>query len=137
MQKGQKIYIKSEMNENPDWRLLENELLVSTTARKRYKISFQISFKPNQEIYISLIPPYTYSTLLKDIEQFNKSNDLKVDILTYSISGLAIPILTVTKDACSVHAKIKNLNRKRVFLISGRIHPSQTCSSFIINGIIR
>ena len=40
MQKGQKIYIKSEMNENPDWRLLENELLVSTTARKRYKISF-------------------------------------------------------------------------------------------------
>lgn len=62
--------------------------------------------------------------MLRDVEEFNKSGDVKVDILTHSITGLAIPLLTITKDAYS-QSKNKIMMRKRkVFLISGRIHPS-------------
>jgi hypothetical protein len=48
---------------------------------------------------VSLIPPYTYSQLLKDIEQYEKSPNVRVDILTHSVTGLAIPLLTITKGA--------------------------------------
>jgi hypothetical protein len=61
--------------------------------------------------------------VLRDVEEYNKSGDVKVDILTHSITGLAIPVLTITKDAYS-QSKSKAMKKRRVFLISGRIHPS-------------
>ena len=55
-----------------------------------------------------------------------------MQILTHSVSGLAIPILTITKNAKTS----KPDHNKKFFLISARIHPSETCSSFVINGLI-
>jgi len=61
--------------------------------------------------------------VLRDVEDINKSGDVKVDILAHSITGLAIPLLTITKDAYS-QSKSKIMKKRKVILISGRIHPS-------------
>jgi murein tripeptide amidase MpaA len=85
-----------------------------------------------------LIPPYTYSRLLRDIEEFESSPHFKVEVLTHTITGLAIPLLTITKGAAKERKKKMAVKqKKKVILISGRIHPSETCSSYIIVGLIR
>jgi hypothetical protein len=61
--------------------------------------------------------------MLKDIEIYEKSPNVKVDILTHSLTGLAIPLLTITKDAKDKKSKLTQF-KKKLFLISGRIHPS-------------
>lgn len=83
---------------------------------------------------MSLIPPYTYSDLLREVESYEKSANAKVDILTYSLAGLAIPVLTITKSAKTTSQTPKN---KNLYLITARIHPSETCSSFIVSALIQ
>jgi len=55
-----------------------------------------------------------------------------VDILTYSLIGLAIPLITFTNRKSEIHNK-----NKKVVLISCRIHPGETCGSFMAEGIIK
>ena len=83
---------------------------------------------------MSLIPPYTYSDLLRDVESYEKSANAKVDILTYSLAGLAIPIVTITRSAKTAPQAPKN---KNLYLVTARIHPSETCSSFIVSALIQ
>ena len=59
--------------------------------------------------------------MLKDVEEYEKHPNVKVDMLTHSITGLVVPILTIAKEA---KKKMKTLGKKKLFLISGRIHPS-------------
>lgn len=59
--------------------------------------------------------------MLRDVESYEKSPHLKVDILTYSLAGLAIPILTITKSAKNAAQSPK---KKNLYLITARIHPS-------------
>lgn len=84
-----------------------------------------------------MIPPYTYSRLLKDIETFEQSPNVRVEVLTHSITGLAVPLLTVTKGAAKEKkSKAGVKSKKKMMLLSGRVHPSETCSSFILSGLI-
>lgn len=55
---------------------------------------------------------------------------MRIDILAYSLMGLAIPLLTVTN-------KESNNPNKKVVLISCRIHPGETISSIVLEGFIR
>lgn len=125
------------MNPNSEWSSLDQEVLIEPFGKKKYKLSFHLTLKPMQELMISLIPPYTYSTLLRDLQQFESSPNFKVDTLTHTITGLAVPLVTITKGASQKKRKSKAVTKNKLLLISGRIHPSQTCSSFIISGLIR
>ena len=66
VEKGQKIYIRS-LNPPTEWSALDEEILIEQLGRKKFKISFKIELEAQQEMMISLIPPYTYSNLLKDL----------------------------------------------------------------------
>ena len=46
--------------------------------------------------------------------------------MTYSLAGLAIPIITIGKE----------VGDKNIILISGRIHPGETVGSFVVRGVI-
>ena len=62
---------------------------------------------------------------------------MRSEVLTHSVTGLAIPLLTISKGAAKERRGGKVITKKRVFLISARIHPSETCSSYVIDGFIR
>ena len=55
---------------------------------------------------------------------------MDVDILTFSLTGLAIPILTFTNKA---HKNVE----KKVILISCRIHPGESVGSYVAEGIMK
>jgi hypothetical protein len=71
--------------------------------------------------------------MLEDLYVYNKSPYAKIETLTYSFTGLAIPMITITKDSKSSASKN---NKKKLFIISGRIHPAEVSGSFVIKGII-
>ena len=52
--------------------------------------------------------------MIKEIEDIEYKHNVVVELLTYSLSGLAIPIVTIGYPP---------FNNKNVTLISSRIHP--------------
>lgn len=67
--------------------------------------------------------------MVEDIEvQFKKY--VEVDLLGYSLSGLAMPMITITN-------KETKLEGKKVVLISCRVHPGETVASYVVEGLIK
>lgn len=69
--------------------------------------------------------------MLKYIEQIEHKyqNCVDVDILTFSLTGLAIPILTFTN-------KNSKSKEKKLILISCRIHPGESVGSYVAEGLM-
>ena len=57
IQKGQKLFIKSHGH----WRVLNEEVTVTTVRKGVYQLSVSLKLKEKEEVYLSLIAPYTYS----------------------------------------------------------------------------
>lgn len=79
-------------------------------------LSFELETLPQTEYEISLLPPYTYSDMLKGVDELKDYKHARVDTLTYSLIGMAIPVITFT------NFEVEDSN-KEVILISARIHP--------------
>ena len=97
-----------------------------------FKLSFTLNLKENTKYAVSMLPAYTYSTALSFIENLEDSNRkcVEVDLLGYSLTGLAIPVVSIT------NKEIKN-EGKKVVLLSCRVHPGETISSIVIEGLMR
>lgn len=70
--------------------------------------------------------------MLSFVESLEESNKkyVEVDLLGYSLTGLAIPLVTIT------NKEAKN-EGKKVVLLSSRIHPGETVSSIVVEGLMR
>lgn len=79
-------------------------------------------------VEVALLPPFTYSEILDDITQLQTCQHLKVETLTYSLVGMAVPLLTFTRGE-SPH--------KQVVLVNARVHPGESNASFMCRGLIR
>ena len=73
-----------------------------------------------------MLPAYTYTEMLNFIENIQKKNPryVEMEMLSYSLTGLAIPMVNITDKESHYH-------EKRVILISCRIHPGETVASFV------
>jgi hypothetical protein len=82
-------------------------------------------------------PPFTYTDNLRMIASLHSQRHssslenpiLKEETLAESLGGLDLPLLTVTDPA------IPN-EHKKCILVSGRIHPGETCGSFMVKGFL-
>ena len=79
---------------------------------------------------VSLLPSYTYTDMIRDIDCITSKEQVTIDVLTYSLIGLAIPIVTITNNASDNHFK-------NVILVSCRIHPGETNASFMCRGFMK
>ena len=93
-----------------------------------YKLTFELTIEPNSTVEVSLLPAYSYSEMLQEISFLEKCPHLNVSNLTYSLIGLAIPLLTFTRG--------DNPN-KSVLLINCRVHPGEANASFMCRGLIK
>ena len=61
---------------------------------------------------------------------------MDVQTLCKSLSGLTIPIVTLT-DFIDENTKAIPLESRKLIIINGRVHPGETNSSWIVHGILK
>ncbi len=66
----------------------------------------------------------------KKPDNLKYSNIFKKETLGKSLSGVEIPILTITDFS-------ESDKRKKTVVVVGRLHPGETHSSWVIHGLIR
>jgi hypothetical protein len=102
-----------------EWQPAGNDINYSESEldldeRRHFKLSFRLEVRANLDYHIAMLPLYTYSQLLDNIERLEDLGRLRLECLTQSISGMAIPLLTFESPSNEP---------KNVVLISGRVHP--------------
>lgn len=80
-------------------------------------------------VYVALYNPYTYSYLQQRLRTWAERPDVTLDTIGYSHEGRPLQLLHIT-DA-SVPA-----GKKARIWIHGRIHPSETPASYLVDGLV-
>ena len=103
--------------------------------KKRASLQFQISFPYNDdEVCLCYALPYTYSDLLKSIEHWEKIAKpgwFSKEKLCDTVGGRACPLLTITNPESPIP-----LDKKQCVFITGRIHPGESNSSYLVHGLM-
>jgi cytosolic carboxypeptidase protein 2/3 len=93
-----------------------------------YQLSFEVYLKTGDVWYIATTVPYSLSELYHFLDSL--PYNISVGSLGKSLSGISIPIITIT------NSSIPEIN-KQYIIIQARQHPSETVSSFIIQSFIQ
>ncbi|CAG9331274.1 unnamed protein product [Blepharisma stoltei] len=100
------------------------------SRRIYYSLSFFYQFKENDSIYFAYSIPYKYSRLCKFLKDLEKSNLVKNEILCKSLSGVDVPILTITDFS-------QNIKPKETAFLTARVHPGETHGSWVMEGFLK
>lgn len=104
-------------------------------------MTFEYTFEyDHDKIWFAYAIPYSFTMLTNFIkavetiqqkpENVTSSNIFKRETLGKSLSGVEIPLLTITD------LNEKNARKKTIVMV-GRLHPGETHSSWLIHGFIR
>ncbi|XP_050528383.1 cytosolic carboxypeptidase Nna1-like isoform X2 [Daktulosphaira vitifoliae] len=109
----------------------------STEENPRYILSFQLEFlHDDDQVYLAYSYPYTYSDLQEYLIKLKddpvKSSFTKLRVLCKSLAGNNVHYLTVT-EPCRDQEDQKE---KQVIVVTARVHPSETPSSWMMKGLI-
>ena len=124
-------------------------------------MSFEYTFEDvNDRIYFAYSEPYTYTRLLRLIQSLKEEQvkDVEFGILCKSPGGIEVPVITVTskgskylpdpeqvneimeKESLEIRQEVMKEfadENKKLLIVTARIHPGETCSSFVMEGFIR
>lgn len=117
--------------------------------------TYTLPSKQQEQIYFAYCFPYTFSRLTAFLKQLSidAADCVKETVLCKSLSGLPVPLLTITSrvNSDSEYNKIKLsefedansrvslplYKKKRYAVISGRIHPGETPASWMMHGFVK
>jgi hypothetical protein len=141
---------ESLLNDKPFWKRVgysiayyrnhyveDNSITSIMNGKTYYTITFKIKFSHENDVcYLAYNYPYTYTYLNSNIHFWlnchNSSNVyFKHQTLCTSLAGNEIPLLTITSSKNPQNRSVPHY----VFMI-GRVHPSESNSSWIIKGCI-
>ncbi|KAH0787946.1 Clan MC, family M14, Zinc carboxypeptidase-like metallopeptidase [Histomonas meleagridis] len=139
---GSKIFWYSKKRaqiKNVSWTRGGTNYAYSVTKRSkknpRASLQFQICFPyADDEVCLCYAIPYTYSDLLKSIDHWDniaKPGVFKHETLCSTDGGRDCPILTITSPNNTIP-----LEKRKYIFITGRIHPGESNSSFLVHGLI-
>ncbi|CAG7730303.1 unnamed protein product [Allacma fusca] len=102
-----------------------------------YTLTFTLRFRhSNDTVFLAQCYPYTYTKLqnyLASVEADEQKSELcQQRLLCRSLAGNNIYVLTITSPDNHLEENVK----KPVVVISARVHPGETQSSFMMKGII-
>lgn len=107
----------------------------SSSQRSLYTLSWTFSFEqPNQRVFFASAFPFTYSDQLRSLNQL-ESRDLPFlhrRTLAMTLAGNRCELLTISERA---DQPAENRARPAV-IVTARVHPGETSSSFMIQGLI-
>ncbi|KAL0968753.1 hypothetical protein UPYG_G00271250 [Umbra pygmaea] len=103
-----------------------------------YSLSWTFCFPYDQDTcYLAHCYPYTYSTLWSYLSELDRdprcSHFCKVRTLCHSLAGNLVPVLTITNPS---HHGEKHGSYKPAVVLTARIHPGETNSSWVMRGIL-
>lgn len=108
-----------------------------------YTLSFTYKFEHDYDtIYFAYSQPYTYSDLLEDLTAIDK---LKLDYVSRNtmcrtLAGNRCEYLTITSRNNNLDEshleRGKKTNQKKGVVISARVHPGESNSSWMMKGVI-
>ncbi|XP_011267877.2 cytosolic carboxypeptidase 2 [Camponotus floridanus] len=108
----------------------------SDEEREKHTLTFNISFPHDRDIvYLAHCYPYTYTDLQeylgKIVADPAKTRFTKLRLLCRSLAGNSVYYLTITAPTHD-----EEVRRKRGVVITARVHPGETPSSWTMKGII-
>jgi|JI6StandDraft_1071083.scaffolds.fasta_scaffold38708_3 murein tripeptide amidase MpaA len=120
-----------QQGENVRYKKVERE-----DGTRAWYLTFDFTFlHDNDEVFFAACPPYSYSFLLKEVEDIVQGSRRKcrmdVDRTNKSICGLDIPILTIT------HNNFDESQPCNYIVVIARSHPGESASSWVINGMLK
>ncbi|EWS72671.1 zinc carboxypeptidase family protein (macronuclear) [Tetrahymena thermophila SB210] len=146
--KENKLKNNGWMRKGKDIQYFKNKIIKEQDPNQYYyTLSFTYRFKhEDDEIYFAMNPPYSYTKMTKHLDYaINKSLKeqpniiIKKDILCYSVSNNAVPLLSITEKSPSggesSKEQLKNKNKKLIVIIA-RQHPGETVCSYKMEGVI-
>ena len=106
-------------------------------GRSLYSLSFVYTFRSDGDrVYFAYNFPYTFTRLQRFVRKIEedpvRQKVFRRRLLCRTLSGNACDVLTVT-------APIKNneeLARRRIVVVSARVHPGETVASWMMHGLI-
>ncbi len=83
-------------------------------SRKKY---FTLSFEyvteyDNDEIQFAYCIPYEYTRMIKLVYSFQTNKNVQIENLCYSLSGVQVPLLTITDPSDEVIPRLKRKTRR-------------------------
>ncbi|CAD8189790.1 unnamed protein product [Paramecium pentaurelia] len=95
--------------------------------KQYYCLSFTLlNKKRDDKLRIAYCVPYTFSQLNNFLKSLN-SKYMEQSYFCYSLSGVQVPKLTFSKG---------NILKKKVVVIQARIHPGESNSSWVMQGLL-
>lgn len=103
----------------------------------KYVLSFTHTFEHADDVcYFAYCQPYTYSDLQRYLSSLKidlyRSKHCRVKVLCYTLAGNNCNLLTITAPTSTP----EDLNNRIVIIFTARVHPGETNSSWIMEGII-
>jgi len=133
----------------------KNKHLAKSRGRKvHYTLSFEYTFEYSEDtVSFAYAVPYTYTQLLQLIKNLTTEEFVREEVLCKSLGGVNIPLLTITEESNEVSKfnltnqyksyveelkhMVTNSSNKPVVIVTARIHPGETCGSFMMEGFLR
>ncbi|XP_065578124.1 cytosolic carboxypeptidase 2-like isoform X2 [Artemia franciscana] len=117
----------------------KNESLVDGV--QTYTLTFAINFPYTDDVvYLASCYPYTYTDLQSYLSNIQadpvKSKICKVRLLCRSLAGNCVHVLTITQPQSSVETTNLEPVLRPAVVLTARVHPCETPSSWAIKGII-
>jgi hypothetical protein len=103
----------------------------------KYVLSFTHTFEHSDDVcYFAYCQPYTYSDLQRYLLSINmdlyRSKHCRNKVLCYTLGGNKCNLLTITAPTSTA----EDLNNRIIIVFTARVHPGETNSSWIMQGII-
>lgn len=107
--------------------------------RNNYVLSFAFAFDKEEDVYqFAFSYPYTYSRLQKYLEYLEKINMpfLTREEIGKSVQGRRLDMITIHDNKLLEEGKWSVKKKRKIVIITARVHPGETPSSFVCQGLI-
>nr|XP_032800461.1 cytosolic carboxypeptidase 1-like [Petromyzon marinus] len=108
-------------------------------GKSYYSLVLTLTFPHSGDVcYLAHHYPYTYTSLMVDLESMLSACDrssvfVQRDMLCLTAGGNSCPILTITAAPTS-QRDLQSLRRRPCVLLSARVHPGESNSSWVMRG---
>jgi hypothetical protein len=128
---GKSVVIPVYSYDRVNWHRLSPEDIINTSSKDGYfNYTIQKVFDSSATVWLARYYPYSFSRMEKFVKSLEKNPYAKVEIIGNSALGRPIYMITITD------FKVDDKNKKRIW-IHARTHPSESGSSFVVEGLIK